>query len=1521
MSRRGRRGKKRGKVSCPFRDALETMSLTQETDTFATTLNDISAVRKRMKEILSSSEEKRSTFLESMNNYIGDDRNCMLRCLRPIQFRKKICGERNDAEGVAEAVATCRLEKQSESLMRALLQIRAMQSDVVRFLLCKIPEFMDDESNESSENANDSRVGGSASNIPRLLIHQIRWLPLVIDGDAMVTQVLECMVSCPRQIQREIVASLPEIVDETHQWQVVEALQELIQSDTSMTVVAFDCFSQLDLTPGLAETVTSLALESLSSVSMDHLPVILRFLLQRCVASRTSSVVDAIRESIEMVRKPNEEDFAQEALLLEALGSGLYYREDVAAALLEKLKTSTNDMPMDLYVILVLHGRSKWTRVAAKTFQRKVCRNVDTGETTTRVADWLTRAICDHGKSLRNHYSSLLDLVEGLLLSRVSSAHCMGRLLYPLLFNEFQDSSQRQMLVGKLITHTGSGNAMEVDAALEALVTLADMPRDLLPFAVFVKGTLDFVLGLSLSQIRRVYDVICALTMHAHHMTRCDTSETDSELDELMILLQKHLAKDHCISGMSYKLIGIIGVVALVRRVAINDAAEEARMSGSTKSDNIDDDDDDCEWPNAGTIQPILDRVVRFCRGAPSARAFFYDEVADAIERGGMSKRAVAWLSDRMSAVLEENFLGDYQVPNAEPSGSSHSHASAANADDTDATVTEGRTIVGRSDALSIISSSSAVLGGASRSKNLFNLDDDDAAVTTNILPLVTDSDSRRRGSMTWMCSLFRAVVCAESFARGGDLSNIDACLGCPVSLFEPELFDRWETLTPSVHERVVTALVHTANWFRELINAFAMQARDDIEMKAKILQRVNHLVQIEEWLRYCCISSPEIVAIVVPTVRAAVSAASRSKGGPKQSKRRGKKRKSRANEAMSQKLPAVDKENTNDAENTKRKEDENGSEEPEGAIETVEEEGAASKTESTQNAKGTSGKNAVTTVQKLGKAKTRDVWKHLRSALRPLCAEAALVLTYGPVDLCMINSASQTERRETVELSDQANLCVLEDTLENVSIKIGQSKAAVARTFGPCASRRGVETFRAKRLRTRSMTKLMLFFTPLVFPALKAILDKVVVSLRKTAQANVDEDDEDDDMMQDQHLSNVQLLDCSLRLVSAIVRYHNSSVASDPQKKVLLRVVQTFSADPTLENDCEITSANVARNVYEYFEGVASTVGTMTTLKHLLDILAGLASLERLAVTASAESGDTETTSLDSKMSRCAAVCLERDWSNGDTKFKYKADAITRLLDLHLVYAPSPMEVIQYLSTEILPTFCDGGSVQSHPTLTKASLRVYYKALLRGVLHHFKIVTKASKQVTTSEETAGKIISDATKAISSIRSLVSITKKNIGSVHAIAFTTLRTGKSFVEVFIKFLPFIERHFGSSHRDSICKMVKSFQVVTRQMQVLCAHGKMSKSHALAKLVPGVKRCLEEFIFKVKGVLQSAGQMGAFWVGNLKHRNIDGTEVAESSEEEEEEENDDEEEEEEEVDGAAKGSFGPIESQGVVLSTQN
>jgi len=80
-----------------------------------------------------------------------------------------------------------------------------------------------------------------------------------------------------------------------------------------------------------------------------------------------------------------------------------------------------------------------------------------------------------------------------------------------------------------------------------------------------------------------------------------------------------------------------------------------------------------------------------------------------------------------------------------------------------------------------------------------------------------------------------------------------------------------------------------------------------------------------------------------------------------------------------------------------------------------------------------------------------------------------------------------------------------------------------------------------------------------------------------------------------------------------------------------------------------------------------------------------------------------------------------------------------------------------------------------------------------------------------------------------------------------------------------------------HYDAVHGILKSTQQSTRGLQHLCAHSKFAKDLSLTTHVPGLKKCLETFVFRVKAMLAYNHCDSAFWLGNLKNRDLKGNEI--------------------------------------------
>lgn len=102
--------------------------------------------------------------------------------------------------------------------------------------------------------------------------------------------------------------------------------------------------------------------------------------------------------------------------------------------------------------------------------------------------------------------------------------------------------------------------------------------------------------------------------------------------------------------------------------------------------------------------------------------------------------------------------------------------------------------------------------------------------------------------------------------------------------------------------------------------------------------------------------------------------------------------------------------------------------------------------------------------------------------------------------------------------------------------------------------------------------------------------------------------------------------------------------------------------------------------------------------------------------------------------------------------------------------------------------------------------------------------------------------------------------------------------RAFLEHFLKHcMPLMDKLFSQRHEDCIA-LLKCMQLSSRQMHYVCSHSKIKKDVALSNNVPMLKKALESFVFRVKQMLALNNAVGAFWLGNLKQRDIQGKEIS-------------------------------------------
>ncbi|TNN85653.1 Fanconi anemia group D2 protein [Liparis tanakae] len=418
-------------------------------------------------------------FTTGLESHIEDPerfRNCLLPCVPRL------------LDGDSSQVSSFQ-----ESLLRMLLGIEMLQSFIINTLLEKLPEFMFDG------------TGDGGLSIPHAIINQFKWLDRVVDSKELAAKLMELVSVAPVEVQRDIITSLPEILEDSQHNDIARELNSLLQENTQLTVPILDALSSLNLSSSLLTEVRGAVMVTLAAVQLEDLPVVVKFVLHSVSASDACEAIESVDE---------EEDHKV----------------------------------VDLLVLFILHSTN--ANQSRRGAERVLKGKVRTGLIQEPL---LHRTFRDYAQVMRGYFPSILSLAQSLLRSPDPCVVPFGGHMYRHSFTAF-DSYCQQEVVGSLVTHVCSGVGGEVDMALELLCGLVtDKPSEMALYAVFVKGILDYMDNLTPQQIRRLFHLLSGLAFGQQQ-------QGSLIQDDMHIVIRKQLSS----TVPKYKRIGIIGAVRIV---------------------------------------------------------------------------------------------------------------------------------------------------------------------------------------------------------------------------------------------------------------------------------------------------------------------------------------------------------------------------------------------------------------------------------------------------------------------------------------------------------------------------------------------------------------------------------------------------------------------------------------------------------------------------------------------------------------------------------------------------------------------------------------------------------------------------------------------------------------------------------------------------------------------------------------------------------------------------------------------
>ena len=413
---------------------------------FATKSN-LNELEQKIESLLKKSLDRGEQFVSSIREYITMETSNLLCFIEPLYIgNHKQDGNMNNNNDDTMIVEDMEDDNSSDnnnsndkyedftdggnSLFRTLLKFETVQTDLIDVLLetMVICAGEDGDGSDGDEN-NNSINNNNGKNMTKIILSQLQWIEHVYNNRQLANKLLECLDICPIESQRDIIAMIPDIIDDDEQESVVEKLFEIMENEITLTVSVLDSISNLYLSDVKKEEATERVLNMLASSSIEDLPIILRFLISGCNEDNTTNILNMIRKHLSrliditntnrgMIVQDGDERSSSESLLLEAFRSSLRYRQDVVIQwlkLLEQSSVNTQLNPLctiDIWVLVSLHSTKSYQGNVEKLLKKKA--SVVDGLPN----DFIKRVLTGHSTALTPLFSNFLDVASSFFYVR-----------------------------------------------------------------------------------------------------------------------------------------------------------------------------------------------------------------------------------------------------------------------------------------------------------------------------------------------------------------------------------------------------------------------------------------------------------------------------------------------------------------------------------------------------------------------------------------------------------------------------------------------------------------------------------------------------------------------------------------------------------------------------------------------------------------------------------------------------------------------------------------------------------------------------------------------------------------------------------------------------------------------------------------------------------------------------------------------------------------------------------------------
>ncbi|MCJ8729542.1 hypothetical protein PDJAM_G00107680 [Pangasius djambal] len=1305
-------------------------------------------------------------FISGLESHIEDPerfRNCLLPCV------PRCAGEGDTSSSSFQ-----------ESLMRMLLGVEMLQTLVINTLFEKLPEFMFEG------------VGEDGLNIPHLIINQLKWLDRVVDCKDLGSKLMQLVSVAPVEIQRDLITSLPEMLEDSQHGDMARELNALLQQNTQLTAPILDALSSLNLSAALLSEVRGAVMATVAAVQLEDLPVVVKFILHSISASDANEVVCDLRKKLELEqcvlssvlqasqsREKSKKDSGSSsvpacsskdsvALVLEVIKSAVRFQKTISEAW---LKVNRGRVPIRYYTANPISDTALTlsSSVPACSSKDSVALVLEVIKSAVRFQKTISEAWLKAIESVTEPEDhKVVDVLVLLILhctnanqsrrgaERVLKAKVRGGLIHEALLNKtFRDYAQVMRGYFPSILSLAQGLLRSTDCCVvpfgghiyKQAFTAFDSycQQEVVGSLVThvcsgVSGEVDVALELLCELVSQKPTEMAQYAVFVKGILDYMDNLSFQQIRRLFhVLSSLAFGQDQHGSHIQDDMHIVIrkqlsSTVPKYKRIGIIGAV---MMVGSMAARR-----DRPEGSQGGTLPKDTHRqvlalleLVRTCSlGSAEVAALYYDELANLLHNHRLDPLVQTWIGKGVLEDFQEDFVMDLgpEIP-----GSFPFKASA-----------------------------------------MYNLDEDESqgGIAINLLPLMAKdllhkADSNRDGrqvSPLCLSSFFRLLRLCEEEQHQGDLEEIDALLGCPLILTDMEVVEKVESLSKAEREFLCSLLFYTINWFREVVNAFCKLK--DPEMKMKVITRLQNITYLQTVLETCLAASP---GFIPPLANFDCESAELLAPAP----------------------------SVAPAKKAKKGKDDHPEKEVKAGV------------------------------------SISSYWPYFRE----LDMEVLNVLQCGLLSRSVLDTELHSKVREEVQLGPAELVFLLEDMWRKLDFSLAAAPAKKA-PFLKVKADRAVGFSHLQQKSSKDVASCCVELLATLCTHLENCHNHFQTLLNEN-QGVVDALGVD---------MNVQQLMCSAYqlLLQVLHTAFSWSGFSQLEQRPLLKSALSVLASRLKEKDADLTLEQLIKHSFEYLLNFRSTVPSLSTALILTQLLIVLSQYGR-----SSQSFYREHTASLAKHFLC------QEWVTGSgarERGNKHNDALQSLLSIYLGHADDVLKAVEEITengiSELINAAKDASS-RNWRTLNRQTFLVYFKAMMAELE---KCVRKIppGKQTDSTEVQSEKLL---------------VWNLAVRDFH-ILINMVKYGRLFLECFLKLgMPLLDYSF-KKHKEDVQSLLKTFQLSTRQLHHMCGHSKIRQDTALTNHVPALKKHLEQFVYRVKAMLTLNQCQEAFWLGNLKNRDL-------------------------------------------------